>query len=82
MNDLHRAVRKIDKQGEDKDEKIFDPRFDSAASAIVVYESSVERLPDSWFGYNSVDLIVLSTESRPFLKELNNSPKIVCTRCA
>jgi hypothetical protein len=75
MNDLHRAVRKIDKPGEDKDKDNFDPRVDSSSFRHVVYESSVERLPDTWFGYNSVDLIVLSTESRPFLKELNNSPK-------
>ena len=39
----------------------------------VVYETDVERLPDTWFGYSSVDLMVLGTENRAFLTALGQN---------
>ena len=64
--DLQRAVRPIG-QADEKD----DFRFDSQRR--VAFETDVERLPDRWFGYSGVDLIVLSTENDKFLKALANA---------
>ena len=74
ITDLHSAVRKIDKQAEE--EENADPPFGHLNnSRHVVYENKVERLPERWFGYNSVDMIVLATGNREFLKGLNNDAK-------
>jgi hypothetical protein len=74
ITDLYSAVRKIDKQVDDKE--ILDPRVDFQNSfRHVVYENKVERLPEVWFGYNSVDMIVLATGNREFLKVLNQDAK-------
>jgi hypothetical protein len=74
ITDLYNAVRKIEKQGDEKEN--VDPRFEQMNSfRHVVYENKVERLPEVWFGYNSVDLIVLATGHREFLKGLNNDAK-------
>jgi hypothetical protein len=74
ITDLHSAVRKIDKQADEKEDA--DPRFDRQNNfRHVVFENKVERLPDVWFGYNSVDMIVLATGNRKFLEGLNNDAR-------
>ena len=35
----------------------------------------MERLPEVWFGYNSIDMVVLATAQRKFLTDLKNEPK-------
>jgi hypothetical protein len=72
MADVHRAVRNIGKPREKgRDDKDDDFRFETTSFRNVVYENQVDRLPDRWFGYNGVDLVILGTENRKFLTELN-----------
>ncbi len=74
MTDVHQAVKKIGRVRQGKDDKDEDFRLDTASYRNVVFETDVERLPERWFGYNNIDLVILATENRKFLKELNNSP--------
>ena len=71
MGSLHRAMRKTEKQGDDKENEF---RFDFGNPRHVVYEDKLERLPDVWFGYNSIDLMILSTDNAGFVTGLNNMP--------
>ena len=74
ITDFNRAVRKMDKQpGDDKEE--FNVGMFGNQFRNVVFETDVERLPEVWFGYNSVDLMVLSTDNRRFLTGLGNQPE-------
>src|SRR5206468_1263404 len=34
-------------------------------------ENEVERLPDAWYGYNGIDLVILLTGNDKFLTALN-----------
>jgi hypothetical protein len=70
MTDFHRAVKRIGKRPEEKDE---DFRNDMQAFHHVAYESEVDRLPDRWFGYEGIDLLILGTDQRKFLTDLNNA---------
>ena len=63
MNDAYRAVRNIGKRPGVKEDDNDDGR---ERARHVVFENDVKRLPEVWFGYNSVDLLVLSTESEKF----------------
>ncbi len=69
LPDLFAAAEKINRQGKNKDD------WDIAKGRNVVYEDSVRRLPDRWFGYNSVDLMILTTENDKFLNDLRNDAK-------
>jgi hypothetical protein len=71
LDGLHRAVRKIGKQGDEKED---DAAFEQHNPRNVVFEDKVERLPDVWYGYSSVDMMILSTENAAFLTGLNNQP--------
>jgi hypothetical protein len=51
--------------GKDKDARETKPRE-------AAYENDVERLPKDWFGYNAVDLMVLTTDNNIFLRNLLN----------
>ncbi len=37
------------------------------------FESDVSRLPDQWIGYNTVDLLILTTDSKEFLLSLGKN---------
>lgn len=44
-----------------------------------VFETAVDHLPDHWFGYQSADLLILTTDSKEFLTELGrdaNRPRL------
>lgn len=70
VTEFHQAVRKIGQRaGEKKDPNDLQMDFNQAQN--VVYENDVERLPEKWFGYNSIDLMILSTDKREFLTALN-----------
>lgn len=73
MPDVHRAARQIGRPAGVKANEPMDDRFDHARQAV--FETDVKRLPEVWFGYNGVDLMILSTENKEFLKALNNSPE-------
>ena len=73
ITDLHRAVRSMDKQSDEK--LIDDVRIDPGMFRHVVFEDNVERLPEAWFGYNGIDLIVLSTGNEKFLTKLKSRPQ-------
>ena len=73
ITDFHRAIRKIGDQNEEKVQ--FNPNMMSSRFRNVVFETKVENLPEAWFGYNGVDLLLLSTENRGFLTALNNQPE-------
>src|ERR1043166_1790194 len=68
---LQAAVVRIDKQQGEPNENVdinnIRQQFRNA-----VFENNVERLPEVWFGYNAVDLMILSTDNRIFLTSLNN----------
>ena len=65
--DFHSAVSRMGKQrGDDKD---ANAPFDDAMITNAVYEDDVRRLPERWFGYQSVDLMILS-DQRKFVTEL------------
>lgn len=70
ITDFHRAVTKIGKQQDPKDEDFRNPM---QAFHHVAYESDVDRLPDRWIGYQGVDLLILGTDKKEFLTGLNNS---------
>lgn len=71
MSDVHQAVKHIGRpRGKGKDDNFF---LDTAEFRNVVFETDVERLPERWFGYNNVDLLILSTENRKFLTAFNLS---------
>ncbi|MSQ95457.1 MAG: hypothetical protein EXR98_12990 [Gemmataceae bacterium] len=72
MPDVHRAARKIGRNPNVNEKELPDNSFDQARQ--VVFETDVKRLPEAWFGYNGVDLMILSTENTEFLKALINSP--------
>ena len=72
ISDLHRAMNKMNGVDEEKE---FNGRPVSTQFRNVVFENDVEKLPDVWFGYNSVDLMILSTENRRFLTSLGNQPE-------
>jgi len=69
ITDFHNAVSRIGKRPDEKDE---DFRGDMNRFHNVAYENNVARLPDRWFGYNSVDLLILGTDKADFLNKLNN----------
>ncbi|MBI2803607.1 MAG: hypothetical protein HYX68_01320 [Planctomycetes bacterium] len=72
MPDVNQAARHIDRQpGEDKEKDFNNFQLDQLRQAV--FETDVKRLPDAWFGYNGIDLIVLSTENKEFLLALNNN---------
>lgn len=66
LPDLFAAAEKINRGGKQKED------WDVTKLRNVVYEDNVRRLPDRWFGYNSVDLILLTTDNDRFLNELRN----------
>jgi hypothetical protein len=68
---LHKALRRRDEKQDENDVQNWADR-DNPRQAV--FENKVERLPDVWFGYNSIDLMILSTENAGFLTGLNNSP--------
>lgn len=71
LPDLFAAAQKINKQGKQKEE------WDVVKLRNVVYEDNVRRLPERWYGYNSLDLIFLTTENDKFLNDLRNDrPKL------
>jgi hypothetical protein len=71
MNDLHHSVKNI---GKARGKEVKDDDWRGDPFRNVVFETEVDRLPERWFGYNSVDLLVLGTEKRKFLTDLNLSP--------
>jgi hypothetical protein len=74
IEDFQRAVAKIGREGKAKDQDDF--RFNDPNTFYnVVYENDIERLPERWFGYNGIDLMILSTDKRDFLTGLNNHPE-------
>jgi hypothetical protein len=74
MTDVHQAVKHIGKPRRVGGEKeIEDFRLDPSNFRNVVYENKVERLPERWFGYNNIDLVILATENKEFLKDLNRN---------
>jgi hypothetical protein len=46
------------------------PQSDANSYAFI---GSVQDMPENWYGYDAVDVIVLVTDSAPFLNELKNS---------
>jgi hypothetical protein len=48
-------------------------RFDGREN--IAYIDSVAQMPQHWFGYEGVDLLILSTSNREFLKRLDASDK-------
>jgi hypothetical protein len=75
MLGLNNAVRKLDQvnKGLEKDGPIgFDSHFRQ-----IVFETDAERLPDVWFGYNGIDLMILTTGNRKFLTALQGNPEKV-----
>ncbi|HZZ80382.1 MAG TPA: hypothetical protein VFE62_17900 [Gemmataceae bacterium] len=76
MADVHRAVRNIDRQrekGKPVQDEILRP-FETTSFRNAVFENQVPRLPERWFGYNSIDMMILGTENRKFLTDLNLEP--------
>ncbi len=71
--DVQRAACGLDRKADDKDND--DLRFDPNGFRQVVYQNRIDRLPESWFGYNGVDLIILATSNDKFLSGLGKSPK-------
>lgn len=71
--DYHQAVLAIDRRPEEKGK--IELAHDPTAFRHVVFENKVKRLPESWIGYNGVDMIVLATSNDKFLKELNNDAR-------
>ena len=69
MADLNNAVRVMDQQPGVRPED-RDPFDRVNALRHVVYELKADRLPDSWFGYEGVDMIFLTTENDKFLMDL------------
>jgi hypothetical protein len=70
---LHQAVRAIGKPADAKEPA--DAHFDPSNFRHVVYETMVKRLPETWFGYNSIDLVILSTDNHEFLFALKKDAK-------
>lgn len=67
MEDFRTAIARMGLQrGQEKE---FNER-DENTGRTVVFEKDVHRLPDRWFGYSSVDLMVLS-DQREFVNTLN-----------
>ena len=66
--ELRNAVEKLDKKAEDRD--VLHERI-----RHVAFENKERRLPEAWFGYDSVDLLFLATSNRDFLTKLSNDPK-------
>ncbi len=55
------------------------PEDKRTAPRHLTHESEVHRLPARWFGYNAVDLAVLTTDNKTFLQELlktENRPRV------
>jgi hypothetical protein len=75
MDDLSKAVKRMDKQ-QQPNEKEFDFGAETGLRNVV-FETNADRLPDMWFGYNGIDLIVLTTEKKKFLDELQAKPEKV-----
>lgn len=73
LHDLHRAVYRMDRPADEPDNQ--EMRFDPIAYRQTVFENKVGRLPEAWFGYNGVDLMVLATDHRAFLTGLKNDTK-------
>lgn len=71
MTDVHQAVKNIGRPRNKGEKEIEDFRLDTANFRNVVFETDVERLPERWFGYNNLDLVILATENRKFLTALN-----------
>jgi hypothetical protein len=72
MMDIHTAL--TPPKGNEK-EQLNLGMFNPLQTRHVVFENDVRRLPEFWFGYNSMDVIILSTENEKFLKNLNNDPE-------
>lgn len=62
--DLPEALTAKDK---DKPEQV---QFQEERRRAVVFEDKVDRLPAHWFGYDGVDLAILSADNRAFLTQL------------
>jgi hypothetical protein len=60
MPDLHKAL--VD-MAPKSDEQSSAPRFAG-------YETQLERLPTEWFGYQAVDLLILTSDNKEFIKGL------------
>jgi hypothetical protein len=70
---LEQAVRSIGKPADAKEPD--GGRFDPSRFRHVVFENKVKRLPEVWFGYNGIDLLILSTDNHEFLFALKNDAK-------
>jgi hypothetical protein len=46
---------------------------DDTAPRYAAFEDQVQRLPEHWFGYQAVDLLVLTTDNDRFLTDLERS---------
>jgi hypothetical protein len=73
INHLQQAVRTMDQPAAGKENDPNDLRFDPNAFRQVAFENKVERLPEAWFGYNGIDLVILLTGNDKFLTELNRA---------
>jgi hypothetical protein len=74
MLELNRAIKLMNKPAPDDKDFLPNDRWDSNFRQLV-FETHADRLPDMWFGYNGLDLMVLATEdNRPFLTTLNGHP--------
>ena len=70
LKDFHGAVVKMGQQQGGKGGDVNQMNFDFMR--VAAFETDLARLPTTWYGYNGVDLMILSTESRPFLDGLRN----------
>jgi hypothetical protein len=62
---LHKGLALMTK--DEKDANNTRPRY-------LAHEAEVERLPRRWFGYDCVDLAILCTDNKAFLKDLLKTP--------
>ncbi len=48
-------------------------KVENAAAPSFAHIGTMRELPDRWYGYDAVDVVFLTTDSEPFLKDLLNS---------
>ncbi len=71
--ELHKAVKRLNQgAGAEND---GGPGTDNNARQVV-FKTDITQVPEKWFGYNGVDLLILATENNgEFLHALNDSPE-------
>lgn len=69
---LNRAVKRVHQQVNEEKDLDRDMGFRQ-----IVFETRAEMLPKVWFGYNSIDLAILTTENRRFLTALSGDAERV-----